>query len=206
VLDLKDHFSREATEDIESLFLISKSNCAFVNYRSETSCVAAMHRFHDSRFNGVRLVCRLRRSSAPASGVPVGPAAMTGSSTATAKPEMAADQETHAEQHEATKDEADGIVPDTSEPNLEGGAKVPEKFFVVKSLTLQDLETSVRNGIWATQAHNETALNKAYEVSSKIMQEPNNSCIQRLTTDRLLIACTSSFLRTNLASILATLV
>ena len=34
VIDLKDHFSREATRDIESLFLISKSNCAFVNYRN----------------------------------------------------------------------------------------------------------------------------------------------------------------------------
>lgn len=44
-------------------------------------------------------------------------------------------------------------------------AKVNEKFFVVKSLTVEDLETSVRNGMWATQAHNETALNKAYEAS-----------------------------------------
>lgn len=42
--------------------------------------------------------------------------------------------------------------------------RVAEKFFVVKSLTLQDLELSVRNGIWATQSHNEEALNKAYQV------------------------------------------
>jgi len=44
--------------------------------------------------------------------------------------------------------------------------KVPEKFFIVKSLTLQDLEQSVRTGIWATQAHNEEILNKAYRVSA----------------------------------------
>jgi hypothetical protein len=37
---------------------------------------------------------------------------------------------------------------------------------VVKSLTLEDLELSVKNGIWATQAHNEAALNKAYEVGA----------------------------------------
>lgn len=43
-------------------------------------------------------------------------------------------------------------------------ARVPEKYFVVKSLTLQDLEASVRNGVWATQSHNEVALNRAYEV------------------------------------------
>lgn len=38
------------------------------------------------------------------------------------------------------------------------------KYFIVKSLTLQDLELSIRNGIWATQSHNEDALNKAYQV------------------------------------------
>lgn len=43
---------------------------------------------------------------------------------------------------------------------------VPEKYFVVKSLTLQDLEASVHNGIWATQSHNEAVLNKAFEVCS----------------------------------------
>jgi hypothetical protein len=42
--------------------------------------------------------------------------------------------------------------------------KASDKFFIVKSLTVEDLELSVRNGIWATQAHNETALNKAFEV------------------------------------------
>jgi len=42
---------------------------------------------------------------------------------------------------------------------------VPERFFIVKSLTHQDLEASVRNAIWATQSHNEEALNKAFAVS-----------------------------------------
>src|SRR3978361_1875901 len=64
IIDLKDHFSRDAIDDIESVFLISKSNCAFVNYKAEASCAAAMTRFHDSRFQGVRLVCRLRRGRA----------------------------------------------------------------------------------------------------------------------------------------------
>ena len=44
-------------------------------------------------------------------------------------------------------------------------ARVPDKYFVMKSLTVEDMELSVRNHIWATQAHNEDALNKAYEVS-----------------------------------------
>ena len=168
-MDLKDHFSRDATRDIESLFLISKSNCAFVNYRSETACAAAMQRFHDSRFQGVRLVCRLRRSSAPSLGVPTGPSAMSGrrasQSSMTAKPPTPEAEETNP-----------GLVPleKTAEPTTEAtGAfsseqKLPEKFFIIKSLTLQDLEQSVRNGIWATQSHNEQALNRAFEVRQDV--------------------------------------
>lgn len=163
VSDLKDHFSKDATKDIESLFLISKSNCAFVNYRSEVACANAMHRFHDSRFQGVRLVCRLRRGST--------------SSTEPSTPREASMPAT------AQSPVTDGAGPDdASEPTIVGipsqagstlstistSPKVPERFFIVKSLTLQDLEASVRNGIWATQSHNEKALNTAFEESENV--------------------------------------
>ena len=46
--------------------------------------------------------------------------------------------------------------------------KVLEKFFIVKSLTLQDLEASVRNGIWATQSHNESTLNEAFGAAENV--------------------------------------
>lgn len=167
VVSLKDHFSREATKDIESLFLISKSNCAFVNYRTEASCTAAMHRFHDSRFNGVRLVCRLRRSSAPASGVPTGPSAMVGTQQTSVSPPMSPKQDREA---------VDGLQDGTPEsPAHQSGEEslthstTANKYFIVKSLTLQDLELSIRNGIWATQSHNEDVLNKAYQVSPASM-------------------------------------
>ncbi len=160
VVDLKDHFSRDATKDIESVFLISKSNCAFVNYRTEAACAAAMSRFHDSRFRGVRLVCRLRRNSTTSTpGVPSGPAASF--------PPAANEPQKHASstmaEEESTHDEERAT---TAESSKEGDrpAKASDKFFIVKSLTVEDLELSVRNGIWATQAHNETALNKAFEV------------------------------------------
>ena len=134
IVDLKDYFSKDATDEIESVFLISKSNCAFVNYKSEESCQAAMNRFHETRFQGVRLVCRLRR----------------GSSTSPAQ---------------------QGAEGQVQSPGLESSSaptqpqeRMKEKFFVVKSLTLEDLERSVHSGVWATQAHNEAALSKAYEV------------------------------------------
>lgn len=46
--ELKDQFSVGATDDIESVFLMEKSNCAFANYRTEAACVAAMNRFRKS--------------------------------------------------------------------------------------------------------------------------------------------------------------
>jgi RNA recognition motif-containing protein len=160
VVALKDHFSRDATKDIESLFLISKSNCAFVNYRTEASCTAAMHRFHDSRFNGVRLVCRLRRSSAPASGVPTGPSAMVGQQKNVSRPATPKQDSVTAD----PPDPAAGVSPNQTTEDHRSSADTANKYFIVKSLTLQDLELSVRNGIWATQSHNEDALNKAFRV------------------------------------------
>jgi hypothetical protein len=145
--------------DIQSLFLISKSNCAFVNYKSEAACVAAMNRFHDSRFHGVRLVCRLRRGSAGTTSTPASAESSKAVATTDTSPEAA-----------VASDLADGH----SDPIIVGGApspgttKVPEKFFIVKSLTLQDLEASVRNGIWATQSHNEATLNQAFNAAENV--------------------------------------
>jgi RNA recognition motif-containing protein len=154
VIDLKEHFSSEATNDILSVFLISKSNCAFVNYKTEESCSTAMTRFHDSRFNGMRLVCRLRRSSVNAStGVPTGPSAASGPQLAVVEP---------VSEPESVNQEA-GATNEAKVDNS-GACLAKDKFFIVKSLTVEDLELSVRNGVWATQSHNEEVLNKACEV------------------------------------------
>ncbi|KAK6431962.1 hypothetical protein LTR95_011870 [Oleoguttula sp. CCFEE 5521] len=168
IADLKDHFSRDATKDIESLFLISKSNCAFVNYRTETTCSAAMHRFHDSRFNGIRLVCRLRK----------------GASTTTSAP-PSAHSSTPALVHSLSPDSE---VDEVDTPAIVGGppaapqtqkemvtaiatskaTRVPESFFILKSLTSQDLDASIRRGEWTTQVHNEAGLNDAFERAENV--------------------------------------
>jgi hypothetical protein len=169
VTDLKDHFARDATTDIQSLFLISKSNCAFVNYRSEAACVAAMNRFHDSRFHNVRLVCRLRRGSAANSN--------TTPSTESPKTPQESDPAAKSLSNRDKADEPSDPIIVGSSPGETGtqttppsatSTRVPEKYFVVKSLTLQDLEASVRNGIWATQSHNESTLNQAFNAADNV--------------------------------------
>ncbi|KAI6855569.1 hypothetical protein KC338_g8828 [Hortaea werneckii] len=179
VTDLKDHFSHDATKDIESLFLISKSNCAFVNYRAESACIAAMNRFHDSRFQGVQLVCRLRRAPASTVSSPAadGPASASipssGGSGAHNEPKDAASATKVSKPltvgHTTPKETADvGLKDQSIVFNGAGPGEVPERFFILKSLTVQDLEASVRNGMWATQSHNEEALNKAYESTENV--------------------------------------
>jgi hypothetical protein len=113
------------------VFLISKSNCAFVNYKTETSCAAAMSRFHDSRFQGVRLVCRLRRGSASA-------ASATQPAQATASPPTAAVVATLEPGAEVLSADESAIVDDAPTAEREPLGKLKEKFFIVKSLTIQE--------------------------------------------------------------------
>lgn len=145
VSDLKEHFSQGATGDIQSVFLISKSSCAFVNYRSSASCIDALARFHGSQLRSSRLVCRLRqglaaselhrRSSDPQKGLPEWPIQTLG--------------------NEASLSAA-------GRPRLEAHAS-GNRYYIVKSLTVEDLQTSTESGTWATQSHNKTLLNQAYD-------------------------------------------
>lgn len=173
VMDLKDHFSRDATEDIESLFLISKSNCAFVNYKTEAACIAAMNRFHDSRFHGVRLVCRLRRgstigSSSLAPPVPDAPDTPSSGESIKEPPSPAETKEPSSPTIVASGPPATGGTRDATAVASGEAASIAEKYFIVKSLTVQDLEASVRNGIWATQSHNEVVLNRAFDEAENV--------------------------------------
>jgi YT521-B-like domain len=153
-MNLVRHVCKE-TPGLESLFLISKSNCAFANFKDEAMCVAAQTKIHNSRFQNVGLVSRLRRSSVENSAsatAPAGSASLTPPSPALARTPS---PENVSKSKEVGAEENNQEIEDSSLPK--------DKFFIVKSLTVEDLELSVRNGIWATQSHNEEALNKAYQ-------------------------------------------
>jgi hypothetical protein len=46
--------------------------------------------------------------------------------------------------------------------------KVPRLFFILKGLKSQDLEESVRSGMWATQSHNKAILNQAFSAADNV--------------------------------------
>lgn len=161
-MNLVNHVCKE-TPGLDSLFLISKSNCAFANFKDEQTCNAAQQKLHDSRFQTVRLVSRLRKSTVERSGVltPVGDGNASASSSAPGSDGPVGDGD--------VEDARGGSTPASSsaKSNAHSGSDgVPgkERYFVLKSLTIEDLETSVRNGIWATQSHNEELLNAAFKV------------------------------------------
>nr|POE63299.1 zinc finger ccch domain-containing protein 45 [Quercus suber] len=174
IINLKDHFSRNARHDIESLFLISKSNCAFVNYRSEAACLSAKNRFHDSNFHGVRLVCRLRRGSTSVTPTAITPEIpQIPTSPAIESPSESAPLQNGGEPvivgHLLGRDKADpGSEIPSSNASSTTPTKEPAKYFIVKSLTVEDLEASVQNGIWATQSHNEQALSNAFDQAKNV--------------------------------------
>ncbi|KAF4446610.1 hypothetical protein F53441_9741 [Fusarium austroafricanum] len=162
LMNLVHHVCNETT-GLESLFLISKSNCAFANFKDEETCSAAQQKLHDSKFQSVRLVSRLRKSTVEgATGVtaPTGPSV----ATATAKTDQVADKTPLQS----------GIPSPTSDPSAPkpgaAGESTPQKdkFFILKSLTVEDLELSVSTGIWATQSHNEEALNNAFKAADSV--------------------------------------
>lgn len=176
-MSLVHHVCKEAP-GLESLFLISKSNCAFANFKDEQACVAAQQKIHDSKFRSVRLVSRLRKSTVEgASGVtaPTGPSGST--------PQPAASHETAGDGGRSCTPASSGTSetpiqnrgitsgpvasPEAASPAATVGNAPPlhkDKYFILKSLTIDDLEQSVKTGIWATQSHNEQALNTAFQV------------------------------------------
>lgn len=157
--------------DVYGASRISKSNCAFVNYKSGTALLDAMKRFDESRFNGVRLVCRLRRGSASAltgnsdiPAIPMGPTQLPPGLVDGQTQELEGPSSTPAPDEEDTGAAKD--VEAVREQQTGQGSK--DRYFIVKSLTTQDLDTSLRTGIWATQSHNESVLNDAFKVSQSL--------------------------------------
>ncbi|KAM6504633.1 hypothetical protein FSOLCH5_015368 [Fusarium solani] len=163
LMSLLHHVCKE-TLGLESLFLISKSNCAFANFKDEETSTAAQQKLHGSKFRSVRIVSRLRKSTVEgAAGVtaPTGPSVAT---TAT-KSDQASD--VTAPPNCSFNLAAELMAaPKVGPPGVTRPQK--DKFFILKSLTVENLELSVRTGIWATQPHNEDILNNALETADSV--------------------------------------
>ncbi|KAK7022248.1 YT521-B-like domain-containing protein [Favolaschia claudopus] len=186
-----------------SIFLISRSSCAFVNYETEADLETAI-----SRFNGVplradprcaRLVCRVRRKD---DDLRAGVGGQRGSGMHTRW--VKAKQKTGPQEDAASSDassshslepslsglsigssEEDGGGPSRPPPRPHAAGSsgsesrastnssllrqhFPQRYFILKSLTQDDLDISVQRGLWATQKHNEGILDRAFRTSKDV--------------------------------------
>lgn len=187
-MTLVRHVSKE-TNGLESLFLIAKSNCAFANFKDEASCIAAQVKLHESRFQSVRLVSRLRKNEldgSTGSSPPTGPALGPGNST------RPAGQSNSAAKVDGVSSAAtiDGTEHSTTTVS-DAIAKHHDRFFILKSLTVDDLELSVQTGIWATQPHNEETLTDAFKVRRVDPHDISDARLRLLTRAKSNVAmCT----------------
>lgn len=164
LMSLVHHVSKE-TGGLESLFLIAKSNCAFANFKDEDSCITAQLKLHESRFQSVRLVSRLRKNEVDGTTgqpVPTGPIPSTINAS---KPISQARSKSSTKIDNSGPPSALGSGEYPTVVSSGGPATKHDRFFILKSLTVDDLELSFRTGIWATQSHNEETLTNAFKVS-----------------------------------------
>ncbi len=158
---------------------MSRSNCAFVNCSSHDACEAAMTVFRDLPFRGRRIVCRLRLQpgSSPTLSSSTGSDASTISSSESPTSPSTPSPDNIDHPVIVQSDTPPSASPQ-SEPKLPGEdstldsrpepVKIPERFFLIKSLTVQDLLASVNNGTWEAQAHNEETLQHAFKNSGNV--------------------------------------
>ncbi|KZT44613.1 hypothetical protein SISSUDRAFT_36069 [Sistotremastrum suecicum HHB10207 ss-3] len=190
---------------VSSVFLISRSNCAFVNFESQNHLECAVNHFNGQPLRPndpkcPRLVCRVRRRDDDLKAG-VGGQRGLGMHTRWVR-----------EQKGKGKfvDTSDDAAEDTSEPPVSAGSQpgpsigshdsasreddssqsgpkntgssdsyasttssflaryLPQRYFILKSLTQFDLNLSVERGMWATQIHNEPVLDQAYRTSQDV--------------------------------------
>ncbi|CUA75163.1 Collagen alpha-1(XXVII) chain [Rhizoctonia solani] len=213
----------EPSHGVSSVFLISRSNCAFVNYDEEVYLGRSV-----SFFNGrplrpqdprcPRLVCRVRRKDddlragvggqrgmgmharwvqeqerrageATTSGTDgikdkdtVDDPATSPSTYLGAASSSGSSPPVPAPVDDAHKLPADllgttGDPKDLSKIHHSGSGSTnssflsrnfPKRYFILKSLTQIDLNISVDRGLWATQPHNESTLDRAYRTSKDV--------------------------------------
>ncbi|KAK0487789.1 YT521-B-like domain-containing protein [Armillaria novae-zelandiae] len=188
---------------VMSIFLISRSSCAFINFESEAYLHKAIARFHGQPLRSIdprcpRLVCRVRRKD---DDLKAGVGGQRGMGIHT---RWVKEQKGKLESNEVSSDVDEGhttpssssdhhsFVPsisfssdDDTRPNMRphnsssSGSFAstnssvltkyfPKRYFILKSLTPEDVDISVQKGLWATQKHNEGILDQAFRTSEEV--------------------------------------
>ncbi|CAK5270622.1 unnamed protein product [Mycena citricolor] len=148
----------QQTHGVHSVFLISRSNCAFVNYDSDAQLRAAVARFDGTTLrpaSTLKLVCRVRNEE---DNLRAGVGGQRG---------MGLHRQWIEEQRgdSGMSSSTEGSQ-STSSSMLQ--AHFPHRYFILKALSQDDLDTSVQTGSWTTQKHNEGVLVQAFRTAKDV--------------------------------------
>ncbi|KAG6891583.1 hypothetical protein C0992_003611 [Termitomyces sp. T32_za158] len=169
-----------------SIFLISRTSCAFVNYEAEIDLNAAI-----KNFNGLplrpgdprcpKLVCRIRRKDDDLK------AGVGGQRGIGMHIRWVKEQTVQGAKGQGTSSiqASLNILPKISNFGSDDSTSrfsssttsttssllsqfFPQRYFILKSLSQFDLDLSKEEGLWATQKHNEEILNQAFRTSKDV--------------------------------------
>ncbi|KAK4050644.1 hypothetical protein OIV83_003370 [Microbotryomycetes sp. JL201] len=163
--------SESLSAGVESVHLIARSNCAFVNFVSSEHLVHAIEHSHGVplRSNDKKckpLVCRLRmREDDAKSGVGAQRGAglhKTYIRERRASSGIPAPSSPSKPPERSTSPDSDSTTSTTSTFFDE---HFPRRYFIMKAHSTRDLESSLRTGLWSTQSHNESVLDQAYRTA-----------------------------------------
>ncbi|KAJ3284432.1 hypothetical protein HK104_009966 [Borealophlyctis nickersoniae] len=152
--------------DLVSIANLTRSRCAFINLRSEAAVTEAVKLYHNMTFNGCLLVCRPRTSSSNSGSDKSSASTSPSRSSSRSSSSAASSAVTHCTTTTAKGIQGAKILSEYAALNsgveAAGTYQFEDRFFIMKSLSIGDLEIARRTGYWATQLKNEPILEKAF--------------------------------------------
>uniref|UniRef100_A0A060TCL2 ARAD1B17270p n=1 Tax=Blastobotrys adeninivorans TaxID=409370 RepID=A0A060TCL2_BLAAD len=137
---IKEMMALFGTMEIQSIFLIQRTNCAFVNYTTRNALDQGYSKSGapDRCFlRGLKLQVRYR-------------------------------DETSQKRLSAPDDAATDSESDPNQSGKQHTTRSASRYFICKSLTIEDIQAAERVGEWSTQAHNVPVLNEAFHSADNV--------------------------------------
>ncbi|WAR55433.1 hypothetical protein PtB15_6B174 [Puccinia triticina] len=155
---------------VESIHLIARSNCAFVNYISQAHLAQAIACSNGKPLRALDpyckpLLCRIRK---PEDNIKSGVGAQRIGGL---------ENNHHHQQHSNSLNESSNIRTSSTLTAASNQSQsttssfltshFPRRYFILKAYTDEDLRISVDRSIWVSQTHNEPVLDQAYRTSAE---------------------------------------
>ncbi|KAK0202148.1 YT521-B-like domain-containing protein [Desarmillaria ectypa] len=170
---------------VMSIFLISRSSCAFINFESEAylhKAITRVRRKDDDLKAGVggqrgmgvhtkwikeqKGKAESSEVSEPSDVDEVPTASSSSSDRYPFVPSASFSSDDDARSSLPKNSSSSGSFASTSSSMLT--RYFPKRYFILKSLTPEDVDISVQKGLWATQKHNEGILDQAFRTSEEV--------------------------------------